>query len=46
MSEEWKRKMQQRRKICRCNICDTICIYGIDGKEIKFNYVDEEISEA
>lgn len=35
-------KMQQRRKYVDATFCDTICIYGIDGKEIKFNYVDEE----
>ena len=43
MSEEWKRKMQTKKeKYVDATFCDTICIYGIDGKEIKFNYVDEE----
>lgn len=35
-------KCNKEEKYVDATFCDTICIYGIDGKEIKFNYVDEE----
>ncbi|WP_278286829.1 hypothetical protein [Eubacterium ventriosum] len=37
-----REKCNKEEKYVDATFCDTICIYGIDGKEIKFNYVDEE----